>query len=291
MPSSQNVPLMRSPDEASGRTLRVACVQMHSSPDAQANLRRAGWGVRHAVEAGAQVVLLPEKWHCIGEPEQQHAAAVPLDGDLVETMRQWCRDEGIWLIAGSIVELIAGDDRRANTSLVIDPNGEIVAAYRKIHMFDVDVAGVAYRESDTERPGDHAVVAEIAGVPTGLSICYDVRFPELFRALTLAGARMFTVPAAFTMHTGRDHWETLLRARAIENQAWVMAAGIIGDHGNGKVSYGRSMIVDPWGVVVACAPDREGIAVADIDCSWQDEIRSDMPVLSSIRPDAYHVSR
>jgi predicted amidohydrolase len=267
--------------------MRVACVQLAVTADRDFNVAAAKAGVDDAVAKGARFVVLPEKWAAIGEPDVIHASAQPLDGANVEAARSWARDNDIWLLAGSIVERVEGSDRHANTSLLIDPDGNITASYRKIHMFDVDVAGVSYRESDTERGGDDIVVADVDGVPVGLTVCYDLRFPELYRILALRGARIMTVPAAFTLHTGKDHWEVLLRARAIENQCFVIAAGVIGNHGHGKVSYGHSMIVDPWGIVIAQAPDRATTIVTDIDLDSIDTVRAQLPSLASRVPSAY----
>jgi predicted amidohydrolase len=189
-------------------------------------------------------------------------------------------------VAGSIPERVPGQERLSNTSLLIDPDGEIAATYRKIHMFDVDVGGVAYRESAHEQAGEDIVSAEVDGVRIGLTICYDLRFPELFRVLVDDGARLLTVPACFTVATGRDHWEVLLRARAIENQCYVIAAGQWGEPG-GMPSYGRSLVIDPWGLVLAQAPDEDGIALAELDAERQDGIRERLPALAHRRPVVY----
>ncbi len=197
---------------------------------------------------------------------------------------------GAWILAGSIAERpaeAADDERLFNTSALIDPEGELVAAYRKIHLFDVEVGGVAYRESEAEQPGSEIVLAAANGLEIGLTVCYDLRFPELYRILAVRGARAFTVPSAFTTHTGRDHWEVLLRARAIENQAFVIAAGQHGKAPPNYDSYGRSAIVDPWGVVLAAAADGEGIATAELDLAAQDRIRASLPALANRRPEAY----
>ena len=180
-----------------------------------------------------------------------------------------------------------GADRLFNTSCLIDPDGDLVATYRKLHMFDVDVGGVSYRESEREQPGDELVVAEVGGVEVGLSVCYDLRFPELYRILAVRGARVLTVPSAFTRPTGRDHWHVLLRARAIENQAFVLAPNQFGEAPPHYGSYGRSAIVDPWGIVLAQAADGEGFVAADLDLERQREIRASLPSLANRRPDAY----
>ncbi|MEO6866909.1 MAG: carbon-nitrogen hydrolase family protein [Gaiellales bacterium] len=273
-------------------TLRVACIQLASDEDVAGNLERAELAVREAATSGARLIVLPEKWNAIGELEVLRRAAEPLDGPTINRVREWARELDCWILAGSIVvqddpPLHADDLRMRNVSVLINPNGEVCADYAKMHMFDVDVAGVSYRESDGERPGDEIVLSEVDGVPLGMTICYDLRFPELFRILAVRGARIITVPAAFTMMTGRDHWEVLLRARAIENQCFIIAPGIIGGHGAGKVSYGRSMIIDPWGTVIACAPDAEAVIVADLDLAAVDRVRASIPSLATRRGDAY----
>ncbi|HEV7585040.1 MAG TPA: carbon-nitrogen hydrolase family protein [Solirubrobacteraceae bacterium] len=268
--------------------MRVAAVQLSSTADPAANLAVADRLTRAAAADGASLIVLPEKWTAIGSDEQSRAAAEPLDGPSLGWARTTAAELGVDLVAGSILERIEGHERLANTSVHIDPSGEIRAAYRKLHMFDVEVGGRAYRESELEEPGDEIVTSETAaGVELGLSICYDLRFPELYRILAVRGARILTVPAAFTLATTRDHWETLLRARAIENQAFVIAANQVGAHPAGQHSGGRSMIVDPWGVVLAQAQDGEGHIVADLDLARQEEIRTSLPALANRRPEVY----
>jgi predicted amidohydrolase len=268
--------------------VRVAAVQLNSSADPAANLAIADRLTRAAAADGASLIVLPEKWTAIGSDEQSRAAAEPLDGPALSWARTTARELGVDLIAGSILERVAGRERLANTSVHVDPSGELRAVYRKLHMFDVEVGGRTYRESELEQPGDEIVTSESAsGVELGLSICYDLRFPELYRILAVRGARIFTVPAAFTLATTRDHWETLLRARAIENQTFVIAANQVGAHPAGQHSGGRSMIVDPWGVVLAQAPDGEGHILADLDLARQGEIRASLPALANRRPEVY----
>jgi predicted amidohydrolase len=274
--------------------MRVAAVQLTSTPDLDRNLERADRFTRAAAADGAQLVVLPEKWSVIGRGDDLRAGAQPLDGPAVAWARATARELSIELVAGSISERSDGETLLRNTSLHIGPDGEIQGAYRKIHMFDVVVEGMVYRESDHELAGDEIVVSQTAGgVGIGLSICYDIRFPELYRILAIRGAHVLTVPAAFTVPTTRDHWEVLLRARAIENQAFVVAANQIGEHapasaaGGALRSGGRSMIVDPWGIVQALAPDREGWIVADLDLDAQARIRRDLPALANRRPTAY----
>jgi predicted amidohydrolase len=268
--------------------VRVAAVQLSSTADPTANLAVADRLTRAAAADGASLIVLPEKWTAIGSDEQSRAAAEPLDGPSLRWARTIARELGVDLIAGSILERIDGQERLANTSVHVGPSGEVRAVYRKLHMFDVEVGGRTYRESELEEPGDEIVTSETAsGVELGLSICYDLRFPELYRILAVRGARILTVPAAFTLATTRDHWETLLRARAIENQAFVIAANQVGTHPAGQHSGGRSMIVDPWGVVLAQAQDGEGHIVAELDLARQEEIRASLPALANRRPEVY----
>lgn len=268
--------------------MRVAAVQLNSIHETAANLASADRLVRSAASEGATLVLLPEKWIVIGDPQTLRAAAEPLDGPTVSWARATAAELGIDLIAGSIVERMEDGRTLANTSLHIAADGSIQALYRKIHMFDVEVDGRVYRESDVERPGDEIVLSKTgSGVPVGLSICYDLRFPELYRILALRGALMMVVPAAFTLRTTTDHWETLLRARAIENQAFVIAANQVGEHADGSRSGGRSMIVDPWGEVLARLDEGEGHVIADLDLEAQAEIRRKLPSLANRRPATY----
>jgi deaminated glutathione amidase len=268
--------------------VRAAAVQLNATGDKDRNLERADRLVRAAAADGAALIVLPEKWTALGPPEVLRAAAEPLDGPAATWARATARELGVDLVAGSISERVAGEEKLRNTSLHVGPDGEIKAAYRKVHMFDVVVEGTEYRESDAEEPGDEPVGSATAdGTGLGLTVCYDLRFPELYRVLAVHGARILTVPAAFTVPTTRDHWEVLLRARAIEDQAFVVAANQIGEHGGGLRSGGRSMIVDPWGIVLAVAPDREGHVLAELDLAAQDRIRRDLPSLANRRPCAY----
>jgi deaminated glutathione amidase len=271
--------------------LRVAAVQISSGADRHANTIVAERLVRAAAADGAELIVLPEKWTAMGSEEQLRAAAEPLDGSAIEWARAIARELRVELVAGSVLELLAGEQMLANTSVHIDAHGEIRAVYRKVHMFDVEVAGRSYRESALEQPGEELVLSHTAGgVGLAMSVCYDLRFPELYRILAVAGARVIAIPAAFTLATTRDHWETLVRARAIENQAFVIAANQIGEHPGGYESGGRSMIVDPWGVVLAQAPDRECHVLADFDLERQSEIRARLPSLANRRPEAYRLA-
>jgi predicted amidohydrolase len=267
--------------------LRVACVQINSSTSKAENLERMEPLVARAAATGADLVLLPEKWNGLGSHEVLLDVAEPLDGgETVDAMSGWARTHGITLVGGSIVERREGREKLSNTCPVYDPEGELVVVYRKIHMFDVEVGGVVYRESDSEEAGDGLTSLDVEGWQVGLTVCYDLRFPELYRILAVEGADLITVPAAFTLHTGKDHWELLLRARAVENQCFVAAAnqwGVV----NGKPSYGRSSIIDPWGVVLAQAPDEDCVISAELDRAHMERIRSSLPALANRQPAAY----
>jgi deaminated glutathione amidase len=268
--------------------IRVACVQMTSRDDKAANLEAAERLVAQAASTGADIVVLPEKWNAIGDAAVYHANAEPLDGgESVAAMSEWARTHGITLVGGSIAERREGREKLSNTSVVFDSGGQVVALYRKIHLFDVEVGGVLYRESEAEEPGEEPVVAEVEDWKIGLTVCYDVRFPELYRILALGGAQLVTVPAHFTTPTGKDHWHVLLRARAIENQLYVAAAAQIGETLPGKPAYGRSLIADPWGLVLAQAPDEETVITAELDRAHLEDIRAKLPSLANRQSNAY----
>ena len=265
--------------------MRAAAVQLNATTDKDRNLATADRLVREAADRGAQLVLLPEKWALLGSADDLRAGAEALDGPAVSWARAVAAELGIDLVAGSLTLRGGADGVLANTSVHVGPDGAIRATYRKLHMFDVEVDGHVYRESEVETAGEEVVVSATGdGVELGLSVCYDLRFPELYRALAARGARVLCVPSAFTLATTRDHWEVLVRARAIEDQAFVVAANQIGEHGHGMRSGGRSLIVDPWGVVLAAAPDRECAIVADLDLDALADVRRRLPALASRRP-------
>lgn len=269
-------------------TLRAAAVQLNATEDVDRNLQIADRLTRHAASQGAQLVVLPEKWTVLGRSEAMEDHAQALDGPAAQWAQQIARELGIDLIAGSFVERREGQQKTSNTSLHVGPDGEIKAAYRKLHMFDVEVDGTVYAESAREQAGDEVVTTTVAtGTEQprqlGMTICYDVRFPELYRALGERGATILTVPAAFTLATTRDHWQTLLRARAIENQCFVIAANQIGEHPPGNRSGGRSTIIDPWGIPLATAPDSETAIVAELDFGLLADVRTRLPALTHRR--------
>ncbi|HEV3376231.1 MAG TPA: carbon-nitrogen hydrolase family protein [Thermoleophilaceae bacterium] len=269
--------------------MRAAAVQMQSTEDMGRNLEDADRLTRAAAKDGAELVVLPERLDIRGNAADYAARAEPLDGRPVSWARETARELGIDIVAGSIAERREGHDRVANTSVHVGPDGELKAVYRKIHMFDVEVGGVEYRESEHSEPANEIVVSETAqGIRLGLTICYDLRFPELYRILALRGARVVAIPAAFTRVTGEAHWEILLRARAIENQVFVIAPGQGRLPGPDRDSYGNSMIVDPWGEVLARAGGEGArFVAADLDLPRQDEIREKLPSLANRVAAAY----
>jgi predicted amidohydrolase len=269
-------------------SIRVAAIQMTSGDNKQRNIDQALTLIERAAGLGASLAVLPETWTYFGEPSGVADAAESIPGPTIERLADAARKHRIRLHCGSIFEVAPGESRVYNTTVVLDADGTIVSRYRKIHLFDVAVEdGVLSQESATVAPGNEVVVSDLGDVRLGLTICYDLRFPELYRLLALDGAGMIAVPAAFHQYTGKDHWEILLRARAIEDQVFVVAAAEFGKHPGGWVSYGRSMIIDPWGTVLATAPDGAGIAIADCDLEALARIRQELPSLANRRPESY----
>jgi predicted amidohydrolase len=263
--------------------MRVSVCQLNARDDRDHNLSVARELLGRAAAAGAEFAMLPEYVDYLGRGAGMPKPE-PIDGEFATFFAEAARELGIWVHAGSFHESGPDEEHTFNTSLVFSPAGERVAVYRKIHLYDVEIPGrVSYQESRSVAAGEDVGVADVAGVPFGLSICYDLRFPELYRRLVDAGARVVVVPAAFMMHTGRDHWEVLLRARAIENQCYVIAAGQIGDHEPDRTCFGRSMVIDPWGTVIAQAPDVVGITTTDIDLERVEKIRTEVPSLANRR--------
>lgn len=258
----------------------AACVQMRSADDKQHNVDAAVAHVEAAGRAGAKLVVLPETFSWRGPAARDHDNAEPLDGPTLARLADVARRFALTLVAGSILERAADGASPYNTSVVLGPDGARLATYRKMHLFDVSIPGkVEVRESAKRGRGSDVVTADTPVARLGLTICYDLRFPELYRALARAGAEILCVPAAFTFPTGAAHWEVLLRARAIENQCWVLAANQHGPSGQGHADYGHSMIVDPWGTVVACASDGDRVVTAEIDLGMLAKVRREMPCL------------
>jgi deaminated glutathione amidase len=265
-------------------TVLAAAVQMTSTADVERNLDTAERLVGEAAARGAQLVGLPENFAFLRSEGDPSPEPQPLDGAWVRRMRELARRHHLTLLLGSLPERAAGDTRAYNTSVLIGPDGVTIASYRKMHLFDIDLPGLEHlKESRSVVAGETLVVADSPAGPIGLSICYDVRFPELYRALSRQGARVLAVPSAFTDRTGKDHWEVLLRARAIENLAYVFAPAQAGRHGKGRASHGHAMIVDPWGAVLAQVPEGEGLAVAALDFERQDRLRRELPALTHRR--------
>ena len=266
--------------------MKVAAIQFRCGVDIDENLGRASDLVRDAAQRGARIVVLPELFSTLHHHEQMRQRGEPLDGPSLRWASALARSTGVALVAGSIVEQDADD--RYNTCVAVSPDGTVAATYRKVHLFDVDLGTVAARESDSFRAGPDATVADVAGVKVGLTICYDLRFPELFRIETLRGAEIIAAPSAFTATTGRDHWELLVRARAVENQVAMIAAAQWGTSPDGVERHGHSMVVDAWGRVLADAgPTGDAVLVVDVDLSAQADIRRRLPSLSHRRQQAY----
>jgi predicted amidohydrolase len=264
--------------------MRAACIQFAARPDKADSIRDMAPLVAEAAGRGADVILLPEKWNAWVDGDGMRREAERLDaGPTVDAMAEWAREHRVNLIGGSIA--IEAGERVGNVEIVYDRDGAMTASYVKIHLFDVDVGGHSYRESDGTEPGSELVSVDIEGIRFGLTVCYDLRFPEIYRQLTLQqGATVLTVPSNFTLHTGMAHWEVLLRARAIENQAYVLATGQHGfPGGRNKPSFGHSMIIDPWGTVLAQAPDGDGVIVAELDFERLAQIRASLPALTHLR--------
>jgi len=269
-------------------TLRIAAVQMNSRDDKERNIETALRLIDRAAAEGARLIALPEVWSFLGDDAGSQAAAEPIPGPITDRLAERARRHDVYIHAGSIQERRAGDPRMFNTTALINPRGEIIATYSKIHMFDVVLDGVAsYQESATVSPGDEIVTAEVDGFTVGLTICYDLRFPELYRILALKGAELIFQPAAFTLTTGKDHWEPLIRARAIENTVYMCSPAQVGSDASGRWCWGRSMIVNPWGTVLATAPDEETVIHATIDKATLERVRRQVPSLANRMPDRY----
>ncbi len=262
----------------------AAAIQMTAGSDKAANLERAEHLIRAAAASGAVLAALPETFNWRGKRSGERDAAEPLEGESLALMARLARELKLYLVAGSITERAAGQDKNYNTSVLFGPDGSRMGVYRKMHLFDVDLPGrVTVKESETKLNGADVVCVATTMGAVGLSVCYDLRFPELYRALTFAGAKILTVPSCFTFPTGEAHWEALLRVRAIENQCYVIAPAQFGPNVHGFSDYGNSMIIDPWGRVLGRAPDYEGVVVAPIDLHYLDRVRHELPALTHAR--------
>jgi deaminated glutathione amidase len=264
--------------------MQVAVIQLSSQDDVTLNLERACLWIDRAADAGAKLVTLPENFAFMGEEARKRELAERLDGafpgPILTALSEAAAARGVWILGGGMPEKSDDPSRPYNTSVLVDPQGTVAATYRKVHLFDVSLPdGTSLRESAATSAGSEPVTAEVLGVRFGLSICYDVRFPELYRRLVEQGARVVTVPSAFTLTTGKDHWHALLRARAIENQVYVLAPAQHGKHPRGRQTYGKSLVVDPWGEVIAQCSEGDGMALAHLDFEYQDRVRNALPAL------------
>lgn len=271
----------------SGSKFIVAAVQFCANEDKARNLKLASRFIDDAVKDGADVVVLPEMFNCCGHIKIMVENAEEIPGDTINSLSGKARTHGIYIVCGSIFEKVE-KDKVHNTSVIVGKSGEILAKYAKIHLFDVDIQGkIRYKESENVVAGQRIVTVNMGSVEAGLSICYDLRFCELFRSLALNGAKIIFIPSAFTSTTGEYHWEPLIKARAIENQVFVVAANQIGTSPNNITCYGKSMIVDPWGRVLAKAKDEENVITAEIDLSLLEEVRAEIPLFEHRRTDLY----
>ncbi|MCM3569040.1 carbon-nitrogen hydrolase family protein [Neobacillus mesonae] len=261
--------------------MKVAVIQLNSKSDKQENLRKAKEYIIQAVQSGAELISLPEYFNFMGEDHEKRFAAESIpNGETPRMLSELARENEVFIHAGSIVEKFT-EEKSYNTSFIINPNGEVIGKYNKIHLFDIEINGMpSYKESSTIQGGDSPVLVDLPFGKAGLSICYDLRFPELFRNHAVNGAKVLFVPAAFTQYTGMLHWEVLLRARAIENQCYVIAAGQYGSTAPGKACYGNSMIIDPWGTVIARAPEDEGFIMAEMKMERVENARESIPCLA-----------
>jgi predicted amidohydrolase len=271
-------------EHSPNRRFLAAAVQLCAGADKADNVEKAEQFVREAVRRGASLVVLPEVFLWRGPREQEYEAAEAIPGTTSERLARLSGELGIYLLGGSLLERAEGTRKVYNTSCLFDPRGQLIARYRKAHLFDVDIPGhVSIRESDTRQSGTEVVTVSTPLARMGMSVCYDLRFPELYRRLSRSGAELILVPSAFTFPTGAAHWEILLRARAIENQVYIVAADQIGRSPSGVNDYGNSMIVDPWGKPLARASDREAVIVAEIDLDYLERVRRELPCLEHVK--------
>lgn len=270
------------------RKFIAAAIQMDSKDNKEENLSKVERFIDEAVDRGAKLVGMPEMVNYIGTEEGEFKNSESIPGPTIQRLMKKAQQHKIWLHCGSIFETIPGEKRLYNTSVLLNPQGEIAGKYRKIHLYDVEVVnGPSFKESNTKKPGTEMVLVDTDLGKIAMTICYDLRFPELYRILTLRGARILFVPAQFMLMTGKDHWEPLLRARAIENQCYVIAPGQMGVKSPTVHTYGKSLMVDPWGNVIAKCSDKEGVITAEIDLEYLDKVRAQVPCLLNRKPELY----
>lgn len=273
------------------RKYKIAVVQMDSRNDKGANLKYACQCIDEAAANGAKLISFPEIMNLSGENVGEGGGHETIPGYTTEILMAKAKEHKMYIHSGSFCKVVEGENRAYNTSVIIDPEGAIIGEYHKLHPFDITMPdGSVNKESDRIRPGDEIVVTDTAIGKLGMSICYDIRFPELYRIMTLEGAQVIFTPASFTMSTGKEHWECILRTRAIENACYIVAADQIGQK-RAFPAYGHSMVIDPWGTVIAKARDEAGMFYADIDLDYEDKVRQKVPVLENRRADIYEVKR
>ena len=273
------------------RKYRIAVVQMDSRNDKGANVKYACQCIDEAAANGAKLISFPEIMNLSSENIGEGGGHETIPGYTTEILIAKAKEHKMYIHSGSFCKAVEGENRAYNTSVIIDPEGKIIGEYHKLHPFDITMPdGTVNKESERIRPGDEIVVADTALGKLGMSICYDIRFPELYRIMTLEGAQVIFTPASFTMATGKEHWECILRTRAIENACYIVAADQIGQK-HEFLAYGHSMVIDPWGTIIAKARDEAGMFYADIDLDYEDKIRQKVPVLKNRRADIYEVKR
>lgn len=270
--------------------MKVTVVQMNTQNDKQENVEKALNYIDQAAKEGTDLISLPEYFNFLGDDQERQEISEDIPGPTTLALMEKAKEHRLYIHAGSIIEK-TDSQKHYNTTVLINRNGEISGKYRKVHLFDIEIEGkVTAKESDTVKPGNEAVVIDTDFGKVGLSICYDLRFPELYRTMALNGAKILFIPAAFTLYTGIHHWETLLRARAIENQCYVVASGQIGSYPpENKTNFGSSMIIDPWGIVIARSSEKEGITTAHIDFEEINRVRQSVPALKHRKPDVYGI--
>jgi len=270
-------------------TLKVSMVQMQVTNQVEINVQKALELIREAAKSNPDVIVLPENFHLMGTKKDLFEKAETIDGPTITKLRNTARELGTYIVAGTMKLRVREEGKLKNTCCVINPEGEIQDVYDKIHTFNAQIGGRTHAGSLVEDAGDRIVVTNIKGVPVGLSVCFDIRFPEMYRILALKGAKVILVPAIFMLHTGKDHWEVLLRARAIENQVYMVAPATHGQfQPHNDWSYGRSMVIDPWGLMIAQSSDRDGVVTVDLDLDLVEDVRKRVPSLAQRRPDVYN---